>query len=126
MLKSIFIVGAGSALGGICRLLLGNLVQQSCGGGTFPWGTLTVNLLGCLLIGIIYGLAARHTAQPQEWLMFFTTGFCGGLTTFSTFIHENYMLLSPGRFSLFALYAAASLLLGLLCAWLGHALTRLA
>ena len=125
MLRTLLIIGAGSALGGICRYLLGNVVQQSVG-GQFPWGTLAVNLIGCVLIGAIYGMIDRHFDLSQQWLLFLTTGFCGGLTTFSTFIHENYLLFTPGRFTLFALYVAASIFFGLLCAWLGHALTRLA
>ncbi len=124
MLKSVLIVAAGSALGGVCRFLLSRLVQTAAA-GIFPWGTLTVNILGSLLIGLIYGLAARHTTLSPAWLLFLATGFCGGLTTFSTFIHENYLLFSPSRFGLLLLYATASLALGLASAWLGHAATRL-
>lgn len=105
-------------------MLLSRVVQTSAG-GAFPWGTLTVNLLGCLLIGFIYGLIDRHMPISPSMRLFLTVGFCGGFTTFSTFIHEGLTQLSGGALLSFAVYAAASLILGLLCARLGHAIALL-
>lgn len=58
----------------------------------FPVGTLAVNLAGCLLIGILYGLFDRGTAKSPELRLFLAVGLCGGFTTFSTFINENFLM----------------------------------
>lgn len=123
MIKSILIVGAGSFLGGAARYLLSKLVQDHAS-GIFPWGTFVVNILGCFFIGFVYGLLDRNFDMSPAMKLFITTGFCGGFTTFSTFIHENYLLFSPSGMPVFALYAAGSLVAGLLCAWAGHALVN--
>lgn len=86
-----------------------------------------VNLLGCLLIGLLYGLFDRHCVLTAEARAFLTVGFCGGFTTFSTFIHENHQLLSRGDTSglfLAALYCAVSITGGLLLAHLGHSAAK--
>ena len=90
MLKSILIVGAGSFLGGALRFLISTLMKGACT-SSFPWGTLTVNLIGCLLIGVIYGLFARHSSISHSMCLLLTTGFCGGFTTFSTFSNEGVL-----------------------------------
>lgn len=119
MLRSIIIAGLGSFIGGACRFLLAKTIDTHSS-TTFPWGTLAVNLLGCLIIGFIYGLIERHLTISPSMRLFLTVGFCGGFTTFSTFIHESLTLISGSGILLAATYAAASLFLGLICAWLGH------
>ena len=121
MLKSILIVGAGSFLGGALRFLISTLMKGACT-SSFPWGTLTVNLLGCLLIGVIYGLFARHSIVQHTMCLLLTTGFCGGFTTFSTFANEGVQMLQGGNFGAFAAYASLSL--GILLVMLGYIVVR--
>lgn len=90
----------------------------------FPWGTFAVNILGCFIIGLIYGLIARHVTLSEEMKLLLTTGFCGGLTTFSTFSHENLLLFSGNNHPTLLLYAVASLIIGFASAWLGHAVVK--
>ena len=91
----------------------------------FPWGTFAVNLVGCLLIGILFGLTERGGSFSPHMKVLLITGFCGGFTTFSTFAHENYLLLNDSRFWILFLYAVLSFAFGLLLAHAGHALARL-
>ena len=123
MLKSILIVGAGSFLGGALRFLISILMKGACT-SSFPWATLTVNLIGCLLIGVIYGLFARHSNVQHAMCLLLTTGFCGGFTTFSTFANEGVQMLQSGNFGAFATYASLSLGLGILLVMLGYIVVR--
>lgn len=118
------IIGAGSFLGGVSRFLVSRVIQDSTG-SAFPFGTLTVNILGCLIIGIVYGLAERGTIITPEMRLFLAVGFCGGFTTFSAFAAENIALLRDGNVFWFALYAAVSVFLGVLATWSGSVLTKL-
>jgi fluoride exporter len=124
MLKTIIVVGAGSFMGGVARYLTTKLVQNSVV-STFPFGTMVVNLLGCLLIGLIFGISERTNLINDEWRLFLTVGFCGGFTTFSAFANENVVLLRDGNFYFFALYTGLSVFLGLIAVFLGHAITKL-
>lgn len=117
----------GSGIGGVCRWVLGSAVGRWASPllpgsfANFPVGTFVVNILGCFLIGIFYGLADRHTVSPEIRALL-TAGFCGGLTTFSTFSHENLLLFGSGNWGTLASYAVASLAIGFLAAKAGHAL----
>lgn len=103
--------GAGSAL----RFLVWVWMRPS---GGFPWATLAVNLAGCFLIGIIYGLSSRHASEQMRLLL--ATGFCGGFTTFSAFGAENLQLVQQGQFGLASAYAASSIAGGITAVWLGN------
>ena len=123
MVKTLFFIGAGSFAGGVARYLLSRLVQSHAASG-FAWGTLAVNVAGCLVVGVLYALFERGNLMNGDLRLFLTVGFCGGFTTFSTFIHENYALLGEQNFLHFAGYALLSFALGLLAAHLGHLIIK--
>ena len=82
-MKIILAIGTGSFIGGILRYLLSQFIQTKFV-STFPFGTLGVNIIGCFLIGLVFGLADRGNLT-QEWRLFLATGLIGGFTTFSAF-----------------------------------------
>ena len=122
MLKTLLAIGCGSAVGGICRYFLTELLSRQ-ELKLLPWGTFAVNILGCFLIGLIFGLIDRGMTISPSMKAFLTIGFCGGFTTFSTFINENFMMLNAGQALSAVAYTALSLALGLLALWLAHSLT---
>ncbi len=91
---------------------------------SFPWGTFTVNLVGSLIIGLIFGWILEKGKISENTLLFFVAGFCGGFTTFSAFAHESMTLFKSGHTALFLSYVASSVIFGLLCVWLGYAIVR--
>lgn len=112
----------GSAIGGVARYLLSQWLNPRW--SALPLGTMVVNVVGCLLIGLISGALARSGAQVGEgWRLFLTVGLCGGFTTFSTFMNENYTMLTLSAVLPAILYTALSLILGLLAVYLGYRLT---
>jgi CrcB protein len=90
----------------------------------FQWGTFAVNIIGCLAIGIFWGLAFKSFANNESWKLFLMTGLCGGFTTFSAFTLEGIGLIREQRLILFFSYVAASVLLGLLATYAGMKITR--
>ena len=121
MLKNILLVGAGSFFGGALRYIVSLLVKYTCG---FPWATFTVNLLGCLLIGVLWGIFSRCANASQQLVLFLSVGFCGGFTTFSTFSKESLQLIQSGNWLYFSLYVAGSILLGLLLVAVGYQIAK--
>lgn len=123
-LTNILIVFLGSGFGGALRYAVSHMVQSNVPGCLFPWGTFVVNVVGCLLIGVIYGLVDKGSFLSPELRLLATVGFCGGFTTFSTFIHENYLLFGSSNLAVVGAYLALSVTIGFGCAYLGHALVR--
>ena len=121
MVKILLIIGSGSFLGGVSRYLASRYIQEHSF-SAFHYGTFLVNILGCLLIGIIFGISERANVLSMETRLFLTVGFCGGFTTFSTFANESLAMLRDGNFLYVALYAAGSVFLGILATYLGSVL----
>lgn len=104
MWKSVVAISIGASLGALLRWWLGTQLNSLF--PTVPPGTLTANLVGGYIIGIAIAFFASHSAIAPEWRLLIITGFCGGLTTFSTFSAEIVTLLQQGR-NLWAVSAAA-------------------
>ena len=122
MLK-LLLVGAGGFCGSIARALVSNFVQQSSD-GQFPLGTLAVNVMGCLVIGLLSELGDAREIFSAETRAFIFVGILGGFTTYSSFGNETINLLRTG-FPLAALgNITAQLVLGLLAVWLGRLLAQ--
>lgn len=109
-------VAIGGALGSVARFAT-QIAFRTWFGGPFPWGTLAVNLLGSLLIGLCAAAAERGWPALRPWVL---TGFLGGFTTFSSFSLENVQLLRNGQSLAFFLNAAVSVLAGLALAFAGY------
>ncbi|HEY3321865.1 MAG TPA: fluoride efflux transporter CrcB [Planctomycetota bacterium] len=119
-MRNVLLVMLGGAIGTLCRYGV-SVAVPSWLGTTFPWGTAIVNLVGCLIIGLIFGLTERGTTHASERL-FLVTGFCGGLTTFSSFAMETAKVM-PDSMALaganFLLNNVCGLALTFLGMWLG-------
>lgn len=113
-------VAVGGALGSMARFAVGTWVAAGLG-SRFPYGTLLVNLLGCLLMGLLVVLIDERWAVPPQWRAFALVGLLGGFTTFSSFSLEAYTLLRTQQWLAALLYVAGSLLLGLLALAVGIA-----
>jgi CrcB protein len=117
-------IGAAGALGALARYSLAGLVQR-IGGANFPWGTLTVNILGSFLFGVVWSLAEERMIISGETRLIVLTGFMGAFTTFSTFMFETSALLREAEWSLAALNLAGQNMVGLVCLFLGLLVGRL-
>jgi CrcB protein len=122
MIKEIFLVGIGSGIGGVCRYLISLFMSHAQSG--FPWGTFTANIIGCLLIGLLWGVTSRSQNLSPAFSLFLMVGFCGGFTTFSTFSKESLALLQANNYILFLLYATGSIFLGLAAVAVGYAIAK--
>jgi fluoride exporter len=124
MIKTLLLVGTGGFLGSISRFLASRFMQNNFP-SAFPFGTIFVNISGCFLLGLIYGLSERHSLFNPGWKMFLTAGFCGGFTTFSTFANENLAMLRDGDFFHFLIYTGLSVFLGITATFLGVLITKI-
>ena len=121
-IRNIIAVGAGSFIGGIARYLV-SLAMKGISKG-FPWATILVNLLGCLIIGLLWGFLSRNASESTSWGLFLTVGLCGGFTTFSTFSKEALTMLQTGQIWGFASYITLSILAGIALVGIGYYLFR--
>lgn len=122
LIKNIAVVGAGSFIGGAVRYLI-SLAMKGVGKG-FPWATLAVNVLGCFLIGLLWGFFSRTSGESSNLSLFLTVGVCGGFTTFSTFSKEALVMLQAGNVWGFVAYVGVSVAAGIALAALGYYLVR--
>ena len=121
--RTLLLVAIGGALGSVLRYSFSWFIQQH-NNGNFPWGTFLVNITGCLLIGFFVGWALKTNNPRSEGILFLTTGFCGGFTTFSAFSLENIHLIRNNQWQQALAYTSASLVLGLLATFIGISLIK--
>ncbi len=117
MLKALFLVGIGGFFGSVARYGV-KLLTEKYLPLSFPYGTFLVNILGCFIIGLLFGLAERNQLSTANWLIV-ATGFCGAFTTFSTFALENNIMFSDKLPVTAIIYTLLSLILGILLCRLG-------
>jgi len=122
-MKILLLIGAGSFAGGIFRYLLSQYVQVNSF-SIFPFGTLTVNIVGCFFIGIVFGLVGKGHVS-HEMKLFLATGLLGGFTTFSAFSIETFDLFRNGHFWFATIYILLSVFVGLAATFIGNAATKM-
>lgn len=123
LLRSILLVAMGGALGSVGRFLLSKAVQEHTA-TAFPVATFAVNVVGCFVIGLVYGLSLRGNESAGDMKLLLATGFCGGFTTFSTFMNEGSALMKDEHYTYMMLYLFGSLALGLIAVLSGHQLAK--
>jgi CrcB protein len=119
-LASIIYVAIGGALGSVSRYLLGTWTQSISKSIDFPYGTLTINLIGCFVIGFLSQLAEARGAFTAESRAFIFIGILGGFTTFSSFGNDTVNLLHDGETLNALANIGANVILGLALVWLGR------
>lgn len=124
MLKAIVLVGIGGGMGSVLRYMTSSFMTKYFP-SSFPCGTLSVNVLGCLLMGVLLSLGERQSWMNNDLRLLWLTGFCGGYTTFSTFASENIQLWQSGQILTVIAYTIASVLLGLVAVWLGLVMVKM-
>ena len=117
------LLGAGGAVGAILRYAIGGWVQQRTA-GTFPWGTITVNVAGCLFMGLLARILFGESAVRPEYRTAILVGVLGALTTFSTFSYETISLLNDGQFPRAAAYVVLTNVGCLAAVWIGYRLAE--
>ena len=115
------IVFLGAGLGGALRHFV-NVAAQRSFGAAFPAGTMIVNVLGSVAIGLLAAWFVLRPGYGQDMRLFLTTGFLGGFTTFSAFSLDTMLLIERGQWVLAALYVLGSVGLSILGLWLGMSL----
>jgi CrcB protein len=116
------LVGTGGFIGAIARYGVSGFVQRSAAFSSFPFGTLAVNMLGCLMIGVAVGLVDSRQLFGPDVRLFALIGLLGGFTTWSTFGYETFALLRDADYLRAFLNVAIHLVLGLILVWAGYAL----
>lgn len=121
-MKSTLIVALGGAIGSALRYLLSSWTVGHAANWRFPIATFTVNIIGCLMVGVLAGLIVKHGSFTPEVRLFLITGIAGGFTTFSAFGMETFYLLRRDEVLMAATYVISSVVLGLAVVWGGFLL----
>ncbi|PJA95340.1 MAG: fluoride efflux transporter CrcB [Ignavibacteriales bacterium CG_4_9_14_3_um_filter_34_10] len=124
-MQKIFLVGLGGFLGSVFRYLLSGFVQKASNIVSFPVGTLSVNLIGCLVIGLLAGLSESRQLFGENARLFIFIGLLGGFTTFSTFGYEVFSFMRDGEFVSSFLNIFLHLFFSIILVWLGFSLAKL-
>ncbi len=123
LLMNLLFVAIGSMFGGVSRYWLSGIIQKNAH-TLFPLGVLSVNIIGCFIIGLLAGLSVHTNLLTQNHRLFLIIGFCGSFTTFSSFSLDNLKLVTTKAYFLFSLNIGLSVILGLLATWLGYYLMQ--
>ena len=121
-MKSFILVFLGGGLGSGLRYLVAIAMNQYS--KVLPFGTFAVNMIGCLLIGLVLGYAQKENTLTSNQTLLLATGFCGGFTTFSAFASENLELIRNGELFNFSIYAIGSVFLGIVLILIGYLLVN--
>ena len=122
IIRNTLFIGCGSFIGGAARYLISVAMKTMSKG--FPWGTLVVNLVGCLVIGLLWGFFSKNSNESSSWALFMTVGICGGFTTFSTFSKEAIIMLQSGNIVGLISYIGVSVIAGVALVAAGYYLAR--
>lgn len=123
MFLNFLIVGIGGAIGSMLRYGAG-ILSLKMGFINFPWGTLTINILGSFCIGLVVGLLAHAQNWSEDIRLFAVVGILGGFTTFSAFSLDTVLLFERGQYFYAGLYVAGSVLISIAATFLGLFLIR--
>ena len=123
-MKTALFIGLGGFIGSVSRYYLARMIQITVL-SAFPFGTLTVNILGSFLIGLVYGFSEKGLLIHPEIRLFLTVGILGGFTTFSTFSSENFYMIRDGQITWFILYSAASVAFSILAVFAGFLISKI-
>ena len=123
-MRQLLLVGFGGFLGSIARYLVSK-INLTWHYHDIPMGTLTVNIVGSILIGFFLGIFVNSDLLNTNLKLFIVVGFCGGFTTFSSFTNENFILLQNGQFLTSIVYVLGSVLLGILAVYIGYLISNL-
>ena len=121
-MKDIFLIGIGGMSGSILRYLINKNISHIY--DSFPIGTFAVNIIGCLLAGILFKYFSLNKDINVELSLFLIVGFCGGFTTFSAFAIDSISLLNEKKFMLFFSYTILSSILGILFCYIGMSIIK--
>jgi CrcB protein len=121
-MKQLLLVFLGGGLGSCLRFLVSKTFNTYF--QHFYLGTFLVNIIGCLIIGLVLGLSYKSSYLTQSQTLLLSTGFCGGFTTFSAFAFENHSLLKAGELFHFSLYTLSSIVVGIIAVALGLWIAR--
>lgn len=122
-MQKTLMIALGGALGALARYWVGAAVGSRMG-SRFPYGTFIINMTACVIIGFSLTYLGRRVELSPAWRYLIPVGFVGAYSTFSTYEWETFSTLRSGAFSMAALYAIGSLLLGLVAIWLGIVLAE--
>jgi len=123
-MKQLLLVGFGGFVGSIARFFVSKL-NLHWHFLSIPMGTLTVNILGSLIIGFIVGISSKSELITPGFRLFLMVGVCGGFTTFSSFTLENFTLMQNGQFVTVLIYTGLSIFFGFLAVYLGYVTSNL-
>ncbi len=124
-MRSVVLVGVGSLIGGVLRYSLSTWVHRVLDNPWFPYGTLAVNGLGCLVIGFLAGMAESRSGFTSETRLFIFVGILGGFTTFSSFALETFSLARDTQSAAALLNVGLQLALGLAAVWIGNVMAHI-
>ena len=110
-MKQLFFVFIGGGIGSVLRYLISFIFKNNS--YNFPWSTFIVNMIGCFLIGLIFGYLNKNEYLKDSLTSILIVGFCGGFTTFSTFASENFQLFKSEYFLTLFVYVLSSILIGI-------------